>query len=362
MTRDERMLERNFDRIGHQVPLPAEPSDEQVARWTGGSSGGATRRRNRTMLRKLFVTGGFGIAAAAAIVFTMLAQSPSVASAAQIFAEARSAIERLRLARIEFRDVVWKHYRLNLTAHVAMNESGELESARIQTRNENVPFGYDEPDFSIQWDMEGSDHEHTFVSSPTGAWSYLKLTRLAEDFAERNPDANLLAPLVEAAKAGAYVDRQRRLGGKAVWFTANLNVIGLADREKFSKLVRAVEQKAAVIEVEHLDGGRMVLRASDYQGRTGEVFQLFTWQGRQDDLIDEIFSKAIFEVTIGKDGIEKIRITNVAHGGEIEASFDERINDFDATRLMQVEEMKRVPGEVISAELLRKLKPGGRKE
>lgn len=362
MTRDERMLERNFDRIGQQVPLPADPSDLQVARWTEGGSGGVARRRNRTMLRKLFMTGGFGIAAAAALVFTVLANTPRVASAAQIFAEARSAIERLRLARIEFRDVVWNQYRLNLVAHVSMTESGEVESARIQTRNENVPFGYDEPDFSIQWDMEGSDHEHTFVSSPSGAWSYLKLTRLADDFEERNPDAKLLAPLVESARSGVYVDRTRRLGAKAVWFTANLNVLGLADRDKFSKLVQAVEKRAEAIEVERLDGGRMLLRASNYQGRTGEVFQLFTWQGRQDDLIDALFSKAVFEVTSGDNGIERIRITNVAHGGEIEVSFDDRVLDFDPSRLSMSAEKKRVAGAVISADELRKLKPGGRKE
>ncbi|MDX2200433.1 MAG: hypothetical protein SF069_15875 [Phycisphaerae bacterium] len=363
MERNDPVLERNLDQIGRSVPLPDDPTPQQLMRWTGtGQADDALDRRRRlTIMRRIWMTGGFGIAAAVTLMFGTLLSAPRPALAAELFSKMRSAIERSRLARIEFRDVVYKEYKLQLVAHVTMDETGGVTAARIASKNVGVGFGYDEPDFSIQWDMTGSAHEHIFASSDKGAWSYLKLTKLADDFHSRNPDAQLVQPLVDAAMDGVYIDRQRRLGGAAVYFTANLNVLGLADREKFSNCIKMVEEKAAEISVERLPNGRNVLRAANYQGRTGEVFQLFTWQGRRDELIDAAFAGAAFEVTFDGDQIEVIRITNVADGGQIEVRFDNEVTDFSVDLFDQAAEKARTPAESIDNELLRKLKPGGRK-
>lgn len=364
MNRNDSLLEQNFDHIGRRVSLPNDPTPDQVMRWTGEAipAHQHSHWRIRTMSRWILLTGGFGVAAAIAFMSTALVQSPRVARAAQVFADARGAIERTRLARIEFRDVHWKQYSLNLVAHVVLGERGEVESARLDFDNQSVPFGLDEPDFSIQWDMEGTRYQNTFVTSPAGTWTFLKLAEPSADFNRLSPDAAKLGPFVQAARDGVYVERQKRLGGRAVYFTANLNMLALADRQKFSNLVRLVEEKSGVVDVSEPAPGKTLLKASDYRGRTGEVFQAFTWQGRQDDLIDQVFERATFEIASGEGGIERIRLANVGDGGEIVVSFDERVTDFAPNQLDRAFEEQRRPGQLFSTESLRSMKPGGRKE
>lgn len=288
------------------------------------------------MKRHALLTGGFGVAAMLAIGAATFLSDRTV-QAGTIFQSLRQAAASSRLACVRYNDIAHDkgnfRFGMDLELYIVRNEDGHIAKVYAASEQRDGNMSFNLAGTTFEWDMTGSMAKQILVQHPDSGWAFYQLARLPEDFVRTNPSALPLYPFLNMARGGMFVTGLAAGTEGRMPKMINMDVEQLGDSGSFESLIDRIETLAGDIRVVRQDNGSVLLEASDFGGRAGEIFSAFSVHGQAgaDPFLIDLFSEAVFEVLYHPDhGVERIRVLHLGdRDGSIEIQFDDQVEDFE---------------------------------